>query len=164
VTASLVVGGVLVLAMIAASARAAIGLAAHARIPIHLGSPEHCWWASKRAGLVIWPAAGAVCYGVLGGLTASHVAANWVPGVRAVLMPAVMCVAFAFEVGALMLARRSAVAAAVPAVPAGEVETVPVAEAETGTAAEDETGTAAEEETGTAAEVETGTGTTGRSD
>src|SRR6516165_10777529 len=57
--ASLVVGGVLVLAMVAASGRAAVTLAADARVPIHFGSPERCFLVSKRAGLIIWPAAGA---------------------------------------------------------------------------------------------------------
>jgi hypothetical protein len=60
----------------------------------------------KRAGLVIWPAVGAPCYGILGGFSASSVASNWVPGVRDVLMPAVMCVVLGFQVGALALARQ----------------------------------------------------------
>jgi hypothetical protein len=104
--ASLVVGGVLVLAMIAASGRAAVTLAADARIPIHIGSPEHCYLVSKRAGLVIWPAVGAVLYGVIGGVTGSSLASGWVPGVRDVLVPAVLCVVLGFQVGALILARR----------------------------------------------------------
>ena len=106
--ASLVIGGVLVLAMIAASGRAAVTLAADARIPIHIGSPEHCYLVSKRAGLVIWPAVGAVLYGVIGGVTGSSLASGWVPGVRDVLVPAVLCVVLGFQVGALILARRGA--------------------------------------------------------
>jgi len=85
--ASLVIGGLLVLAMVAVSGRAAVTLAADARIPIHFGSPEHSYLVSKRAGLVIWPAAGAVLYGVIGGVTGSSLAAGWVPGVRDVLVP-----------------------------------------------------------------------------
>jgi hypothetical protein len=85
--ASLVIGGILVLAMIAASGRAAVTLAADVRIPIHIGSPEHCYLVSKRAGLVIWPAVGAVLYGVIGGVTGSSLASGWVPGVRDVLVP-----------------------------------------------------------------------------
>jgi hypothetical protein len=104
VAASLVVGGVLLLAMIAASGWAAVTFAPDARIPIHLGSDQHCYWTSKRAGLVFWPAVGALCYGILGGLCASSVAANWVPGVRDVLMPAVICVLLGFQAGALVLA------------------------------------------------------------
>jgi hypothetical protein len=43
-------------------------------------------------------------FGVLGGLTGSGVAGDWVPGVRDVLVPAVMCVALAFQVGAMIRA------------------------------------------------------------
>ncbi len=102
----MVIGGVLLLAMIVASGRAAVTLPAKARIPVHAGSVEHCYLAPKRAGLVIWPAAGAVLLGVVGGITGSGIAANWVPGVRDVLTPAVMVVALAFQIGALVLARR----------------------------------------------------------
>ena len=103
--AALAVGGVLLLAMIGASGWGAAGLAAEAQVPIHLGSAERAYWAPKRVGLVAWPAAGALCYGVLGGISASGVAADWVPGVRDVLPPAVMVVLLGFQVGALMLAR-----------------------------------------------------------
>ena len=78
--ASLVVGGVFLLAMIAASAWAAATLPAGARIAIHCGFPERCYLAPKRAGLVIWPAVGAVVFGVFGGIAASSLAADWVAG------------------------------------------------------------------------------------
>jgi len=106
VVASLVVSGVLLLAMIAASMWAAVALPASARIALHFGSVEHCYLVPKRAGLVIWPAAGALVFGVLGGLAASRLAAGWVPGVRVVLAPAALCVLAGFQAGALALARR----------------------------------------------------------
>jgi hypothetical protein len=102
--ATLAVGGVLLAVMIAVSGYAAVVLPADARIPLHLGSHEHLWLVSKRAGLVVWPAAGAVLYGILGGVSASSLAADWVPGVRDVLMPAVMVVVLGFQVGALVVA------------------------------------------------------------
>jgi hypothetical protein len=101
--AALAVGGVLLALMIAASGYAAILLPASARIPLHLGSHEHAVLVSKRAGLVAWPAAGAVLYAILGGISASSLAADWVPGVRDVLMPAVLVVVLGFQVGALVL-------------------------------------------------------------
>ena len=104
--ASLTVGGILLLAMIVASGRAAVALPTEARIPVHFGSVEHCYLAPKRAGLVIWPAVGAVLFGAVAGITGSGLAADWVPGVRHVLTPAVMIVALAFQIGALALARR----------------------------------------------------------
>jgi hypothetical protein len=103
VVAALTVGGVLLAMMIAASGYAAVVLPPDARIPLHLGSHQHIFLVSKRAGLVIWPAAGAVLYGILGGVSASSLASDWVPGVRDVLMPAVMVVVLGFQVGALVL-------------------------------------------------------------
>jgi hypothetical protein len=102
--AALAVGGVLLAVMIAASGYAAVILPGDARIPVHLGSHEHLWPLSKRSGLVVWPAVGAVVYGVLGGVSASSLAAGWVPGVRVALMPALMCVLLGFQAGALVLA------------------------------------------------------------
>jgi hypothetical protein len=104
--ASLAVGGIFLLAMIVASVRAAVTLPAGARIAIHCGFLEHCYLAPKRAGLVVWPALGAVTFGVLGGIAASSLAADWVPGVRDVLVPAILGVLLAFQAGALVLARR----------------------------------------------------------
>jgi hypothetical protein len=112
--AALVVSGIFALAMIVAAVRAAIALPAGARIPLHFGSVERCYLAPKRAGLAIWPAAGVVVAGVLGGITASSLAAGWVPGVRDVLPPAATGVLLAFEVGALAMARRGSVPPAVP--------------------------------------------------
>jgi hypothetical protein len=68
VVASLIVGGVFLLAMVIASVRGAVILPADARIPVHAGSVEHCYMAPKKAGLVIWPGAGALAFGVLGGV------------------------------------------------------------------------------------------------
>jgi hypothetical protein len=108
---SLAVSGALWLAMIAAAAWGAVRLAPGARIPVHFGSAERCFWVSKQVGLVIWPAAGALCYAVLGGISASRLAAGWVPGVRDVLLPAVMCVLLGFQVGAQALARQGTASA-----------------------------------------------------
>ncbi len=106
VMASLVVGGAFLLAMIVASVWAAAVLPAGARIPLHFGSVEHCYLAPKRAGLLAWPALGALVFGLLGGIAASRLAAGWVPGVRYVLLPAALCVLAGFQAGALVLARR----------------------------------------------------------
>ena len=106
VTASVVVSGIFTLAMIVAAIWAAIVLPASARIPLHIGSVERCYLVPKRAGLVIWPSAGVLVSGVLGGIAASSLAADWVPGVRYVLAPAAAGLLLAFEVGALAMARR----------------------------------------------------------
>ena len=106
VVASLVVTGIFALAMIIAAVRAAVVLPAGARIPLHVGSVERSVEVPKRAGLVIWPAAGLAVAGVLGGIAASGLAAGWVPGVRYVLAPAATGVLLAFEVGALLTRER----------------------------------------------------------
>jgi hypothetical protein len=104
--ASLVVSGMFALAMIIAAVRAAVVLPAGARVPLHVGSVERRLEVPKRAGLVIWPAAGLAVAGVLGGIAASSLAADWVPGVRYVLAPAATGVLLAFEVGALVARER----------------------------------------------------------
>jgi hypothetical protein len=112
--ASLAVGGGLLLAMIVMSVRAAVMLSADARVPLHFGSAEHCYWASKRAGLVAWPVTGVVAFGVFGGVAGSGLAVGWVAGVRDAITPAVLVVLFGFQVGALILASHGAGNAAVP--------------------------------------------------
>jgi hypothetical protein len=106
VITALALGGVLLAVMIAASGYAATSLPAGTRIRLHFGSHERFVLVSKWAGLVVWPAAGAVAYGILGGVSASSLAAGWVPGVRDVLLPAVMCVMLGFQAGSLVLARQ----------------------------------------------------------
>ena len=106
VVASLVVTGIFALVMIIAAGRAAVVLPAGARIPLHVGSVERCVEVPKRAGLVIWPAAGLAVAAFLGGVAASGLAAGWVPGVRYVLAPAATGVLLAFEVGALLARER----------------------------------------------------------
>ena len=112
--ASLLVTGIFALAMIIAAGRAAVVLPAGSRIPLHVGSVERSVEVPKRAGLVIWPAAGLAVAGVLGGIAASGLAAGWVPGVRYVLPPAATGVLLAFEAGALAMARRAGVSPAAP--------------------------------------------------
>ena len=96
------------------------------RIGVHCGSVEHCFFVSKRAGLIIWPVLGAVLFAVLGGITKSSLAVDWVPGVRDVLVPAALFVVFGFQVGALVLAADGTVVRQIakPARAAGQV-TVP---------------------------------------
>jgi hypothetical protein len=106
VLASLIIGGMLLLAIMAASGWGAAVLPPDARIAVHYGSENHQFMVDKRAGLLIWPALGVIVYGALGGIAASRLAAGWVPGVRDVLVPAVLVVVLAFQVGALITARR----------------------------------------------------------
>lgn len=105
------IGGLLLTAMVAAAGYATARLPRDARVPLHAGSPRYCVWLSKRAGLAAWLGTGTVAFAALGWLTASQVAANWATSMRVTLLPAVMCVALAAELGAVILARTTAEAA-----------------------------------------------------
>ena len=70
----MIIGGVLLLAIVAASGWGAVVLPADARIAVHYGSENHQYLVSKRAGLLIWPALGVILSGALGWITASRLA------------------------------------------------------------------------------------------
>ncbi len=114
-TASLVIGGVLLLAMIVAAGCALVSLPKGARVPLHAGAPEYSVWLPKPAGLSAWLAVGALAFGGLASLTASRVAAGWATSMRVTLLPAVMCVALAAELAAIISARRLAEVSRTPA-------------------------------------------------
>lgn len=106
--ASLVVSGVLLMAMVAAAGYAVVRLPKGARVPLHAGTPEYSIWLPKPAGLFAWLAAGALAFGAVATLTLSRVGAGWVSSMRVTVLPAVMCVALAGEVAAIISARRRA--------------------------------------------------------
>ena len=117
--AALVIGGVLLLAMVAAAGYAIRTLPSGARVPLHAGTPEYSVWLSKRAGLAAWLGIGVAAFAVFAALTVSGIASNWSPSMRAVLPPSVMSVALAAEAAAIISAQRRAPATPVPAEPAG---------------------------------------------
>ena len=106
VAATAAVGGALLAVMIAFSWYGAVTLPPTARVPVHWGFR----WGSyvpKRAGLIIWPALGALIYVVLGFVvpSSSHRPRHtWAPSV---LMIVIMGAAVAFQAGALAAARRT---------------------------------------------------------
>lgn len=123
--ASLVIGGVLLAGMVAATGYAAARLPGDARVPLHAGTPEYSLWLSKRAGLSAWLGGGAVAFAALAWVSLSQAAASWAASLRVTLLPAVMCVALAAEVAAIILSRTPEDAAGPAAVPPGtERETV----------------------------------------
>jgi hypothetical protein len=106
--ASLVVSGVLLMAMVIAAAYAVVRLPKGARVPLHAGTPEYSVWLSKPLGLTAWLAAGGLAFAVVAAVTLSRVGAGWVSSMRVTVLPAVMCVALAGEVAAIISARRRA--------------------------------------------------------
>ena len=99
--------------MIVAAVRAAMALPAGARIPLHFGSVERCDLVPKRAGVVIWPAAGVVGRGYCGDRR-EQPGGGLGAGGRHALAPAAAGVLSAFAAGALAMARRAGVPPAVP--------------------------------------------------
>ena len=59
-TASIVIGALLLLAMVAISVYGAITLPSDARIPLHYGIGSYGNFAPKTIGLIVWPVARAV--------------------------------------------------------------------------------------------------------
>ncbi len=107
-TAALAAGGTLLAVMIAISWYGAVTLPATARVPLHWGGG---WgtYAGKRAGLIVWPAIGALIYAAVGGLAAP----GWIHGGRPnwqpwVFMILIMGLLAGFQAGAIAVARRNA--------------------------------------------------------
>lgn len=109
-TATLVIGGVILLAMICVSWYGAVTLPSDARVPIHFGVSYNNF-VSKRVGLVMHPAAGALVLLlsalVSHGNSAHRPLSKLLPHVLPVT---IMCVLLAVQVGAIMVARRRSVA------------------------------------------------------
>ena len=97
--AALVIGGVLLLAMIGVSWYGWITLPADARVPIHFAVGYNNF-VSKRLGLIMHPAAGLLVY-VISAL-ATHHSSKSSP---VFIVPLVMCVLLAVQVGAIKVAR-----------------------------------------------------------
>lgn len=106
--AALVIGGVLLLGMVATAGYAIRALPPGATVPLHAGTPEYSLWLSKRAGLAAWLGIGAAAFAVVASVTMSRLADNWSPSLRVVLLPSVMGVALAAEAAAVISARRAA--------------------------------------------------------
>jgi hypothetical protein len=110
VTAALVIGGVILLAMICVSWYGAATLPGDARVPIHFGVSYNNF-VPKRIGLVIHPAAGVVVFllsvFVSHGGTAHGAPSKALPHVFTVI---VLCVLLAVQVGAIRVARRGSAA------------------------------------------------------
>lgn len=106
--ASVVIGGVLMLGMVAVAWYAARALPAGARVPLNAGVPEYSLWLPKAAGLAAWLAAGAVTFVAVAMVTLDSLAADWATSLRVVLLPCAMFIVLAAQAGAVIHARRHA--------------------------------------------------------
>ena len=105
-TAALVIGGVLLLAMFGVSRYGWVTLPADARVPIHFG-PGYNNFVSKRLGLIMHPAAGVLVYVILAVTT--HHSSKSSP---VFIVPLIMCVLLAVQIGAIKVARTKSATAA----------------------------------------------------
>lgn len=99
---SLIIGGVLLLAMIGASLYGTVTLPAGAQMPVHFGPTGYNRWVSKNVGLTIWPALGVLVYVILIVTNRTH-QAHGGPG-PAVGLSIALGVMLVTEVGALAVA------------------------------------------------------------
>ena len=104
----LAAGGLLVLAMIALSLRGWRTLPADARVPIHRGFRGYGNYQSKTAGLVTWPAAGIVIYGLYSAVFAEALSTHSGNGGMFLLpLPLVLVVLTAAQIAAIRAAGRT---------------------------------------------------------
>ena len=104
----LTAGGLLVFAMVAVSVRGWLTLPSDARVPIHHGLRGYGHYLSKTAGLVSWPAAGIVIYGLYTGVFAEDLATHYRgTGMPLLFLPAVLVVLITVQIGALRAAGKS---------------------------------------------------------
>jgi hypothetical protein len=103
--AGIVIGGVIWLAMVGASCYGWVTLPTDARVPVHFGAAAYNNFMPKRGGLLVHPAAGALVYGII--LVSSSAHATHGPALPVVvILPLVMCLLLAVQLGAIRIARR----------------------------------------------------------
>jgi hypothetical protein len=107
VTLSLVIGGVLVLAMIAVSLYGARRLPPDVRIPIHYGVGSYNNFVSRNLGLVMWPAAGVLILGIFAGVAAGALKPNHGGGAAPVIVPIALALVLVAQIGAIRTAGAS---------------------------------------------------------
>lgn len=101
------VGGAILLAMTCVAWYGWVSLPSDARVPIHFGVSYNNF-VSKRIGLVIHPAAGAVVLLILVFVSHSNSAnGNSSKMTPYVILPCIMCVMLVVQAGAIRLARRA---------------------------------------------------------
>jgi hypothetical protein len=104
--ASIAIGAVLVLVMVGISVYGAVTLPSDARIPLHYGIGSYNNFASKTVGLIMWPVAGAVIYGIFVAVSEHAIKPNHGSrGPGQFILPVVLALIVVFQFGAISLAR-----------------------------------------------------------
>jgi hypothetical protein len=98
----------LVFAMIAVSVRGWLTLPRDARVPVRRGPRGYGRYLTKTAGLVTWPAAGFVIYGLYLGVFAEGLATHYRgTGGPLLCLPAVLVALVTLQIGAIRAAGRT---------------------------------------------------------
>ena len=109
-TATLAIGGAILLAMICVSCYGAVTLPSDASVPIHFGI-SYNYYVSKRVGLVTHPAVAAALFLLTAFVrhdnSANGASSKALPDVIPVI---IMCVLLAVQIGAIRVARRKSAA------------------------------------------------------
>ena len=107
-TASIAIGAVLVLVMVGISAYGAVALPSDARIPVHYGIGRYNNFVPKTVGLIMWPVAGAVVFGIFIAVSEHAIKPNHGSrGPGQFILLVVLALLIAFQFGAISLARRT---------------------------------------------------------
>jgi hypothetical protein len=99
---ALIIGGALLLAMICVSLYGAATLPPGAQLPVHFGPAGYNRWVAKNTGLVLYPAAGAVVFGIIVGTVLDHQTHGGLG--RTVGLSLALGVMLAAQIGALTIA------------------------------------------------------------
>lgn len=99
---AVVIAAVLLASMLATSVYGAVTLPPDARVPVHLGIGSYDQRVSKTLGLIAWPAIGIVVAAVL---TVTADKGHDHSSTMAVILPILLAVLLAVELGALRAAR-----------------------------------------------------------
>jgi hypothetical protein len=97
---TLIIDGILLLAMIGVSLYGAVALPPGAQVPVHFGVGGYNRWLPKKTGLAIWPGLAAVIYVVV--LATAH--DKGIHGSPAVGLTIALAVIMATQIGALAVA------------------------------------------------------------
>jgi|ERR1700691_2409727 hypothetical protein len=97
---TLIIGGVLLLAIIGVSLYGAVTLPPGAQVPIHFGPAGYNRWLSKKVGLASWPTLAAVVYVIV--VATAH--DKGIHGSPAIGLTIALGVILAAQIGALTVA------------------------------------------------------------
>jgi hypothetical protein len=102
---ALTIGGVILLAMIGVAGYGWVTLPSDAMVPIHFGI-KYNNFVSKQVGLAMYPAIGVLVYLIMVVVRPHQSNGSSGKPVTVIIVPVILCVMLATQIGAIMVARR----------------------------------------------------------